>query len=155
MTFKDLQDDLIEEVGVILKDMVTTKADGTQAAGFTGYAYDLPVTMAGEDEEALFPFYIVKVLSGETKEDADWWHVGVDIIIGIHDDAPSLGHEHVMIAIQRVANRFVYDPGLAKKYRAEQDVKWFISDESPYPWHFGSVAITFSVGKIGRKEYYV
>ena len=153
MTFRNLEDALVTEVGVILKDVATTRADGAAAVGFSGYAYSLPVTMAGEDEDSLFPFYIVKTLSGRTDDDEDYWHVSADVVIGVHDDAPAMGHEHVLIAIQRIVDRFANDPSLGGRFRAEQDMEWVVSDDNPYPWHFGAVTITFSVGKIGRKYY--
>lgn len=57
-----------------------------------------------------------------------------------------------MNMIQDVVDRFVAEPLLNKKFRAEQDIEWAIQDEDTYPFYFGGVAISFNVPKIGRRE---
>jgi len=154
MTFKNLQDDLIEEVEQVLKDVVTTKTDGTEVWGIKGYRHQLPVIQTDEDDVSqYFPYFIVRFEGGETKEDNDPWHVSTQILFGIHDANASDGHEHVLICCQRVVDRFVSEPNL-KAYRADQNIEWAVSDDDTYPFHFGGVSITFSVPKIGRKEVY-
>ena len=155
MTFKDLQDDLIAEVEELLKDIVTTNANDEQVSGLKGYAHALPIVQSDdEDPEMFFPYFIVRFDNGETKDDDDCWHIAVDIVIGIHDMAYHGGHEHILIAIQRIVDRFAWDPQLDKKYRADQDIKWADGEDDTYPYYFGAVAITFSTPKIGRKADY-
>ena len=155
MTFKDLQNDLIAEVEKILSGMVTVNADGEEAAGLTGYAHNLPLAVGSDgDGEEYFPFFIVRFTGGSTEDDDDWWHVATDIIIGIHDKEYSGGLDHVLVAIQRIMDRFAQEPLLNKRYRAEQDMEWALNDDETYPYYFGGVTIKFSVPKIGRKEGY-
>ena len=154
MTFRNLQDALLEEVGVILKDMQSQTADDNKAVGFHGYAHTLPVMKSDEDdEEKLFPLYIVKIAEGKTAEDNDCWHVSADIILGVHE-MDGGGHEHILTAIQRIVDRFAAEPKL-KAFRADQDMTWQVGEEDSYPYYWGAVAITFSVPKISRRAAYV
>lgn len=153
MTFKNLQDDLITEVETLLKDVVTKDTDGNEVSGMKGYAHRLPITQSDEDDPAqYFPYFIVRFDNGRTRDDDDCWHVATDIILGIHSTETSNGHESILIAIQRIVDRFAWNPLLVKKYRADQDIQWAVGEDDTYPFFFGAVAITFSVPKIGRKE---
>ena len=155
MTFKDLQDDLINEITEILKDVVTTNANGEVVTGIKGYAHALPIVQSNdEDPEQYFPYFIVRFDEGRTRDDDDCWHVATDIIIGVHDMALHGGHEHILIAIQRIADRFAWDPQLDHKYRADQDIRWAVGEDDTYPHYFGALGITFSTPKIGRKADY-
>jgi hypothetical protein len=153
MTFKNLQDNLIAEVEKILKDIKTTDTDGKEVVGVKGYAHRLPITQSDEDDPAqYFPYFIVRFDTGRTRDDDDCWHVATDIVFGIHDRATSNGHETILVMIQRLVDRFAWDPLLDKKYRADQDIQWAVGEDDTYPFFFGAAAITFSVPKIGRKE---
>lgn len=152
MTFKNLQDDLIEEVEVILKDIRTKDPFGEEKVGVKGYGHRLPVIQSDEeDENQYFPFFIVRFDNGKTKDDDDCWHVATDIIFGIHDTSESGGHENILVIIQRVVDRFASEPGLKKKYRADQEINWAVQEDDTYPYYYGAVGITFSVPKIERK----
>lgn len=153
MTFKDLQDSLITEIETILKDIQTKDANGNEVEGIKGYAHLLPITLSGNSDPAeYFPYFIVRFSSGETKDDDDCWHVDTDIIIGIHEQDFSMGHEHVLIAIQRIVDRFANSPRIGN-FRADQNIQWALQEDDTYPFYFGAVAITFSAPKIGRKAY--
>ena len=154
MTFMDLEDALIDEVGVILKDMQTDTADGKHEVSFHGYRHSLPVVRSDDDdEEKLFPCYIIRIAEGETADDGDCWHVIADIILGVHESSGN-GHQHILIAIQRIVDRFAEKP-VMRAYRADQNIKWQAGEEDSYPYYFGAASITFSVPKIGRRSDYV
>ena len=154
MTFMDLEDALIEEVGVLLKDMQTDTADGKREVSFKGYRHELSMLLSDEDdEEVLFPCYIIRIAEGETADDNDCWHVIADVILAVHEKEGG-GHQHILIAIQRIVDRFAASPVL-RAYRADQDIKWQAGEEDSYPYYYGAVSITFSVPKIGRRSDYV
>ena len=154
MTFRNLQDELLSEVGVILKDMVSKTADDNKAVGFHGYAHELPILKSDEDdEEKLFPFYIIRIAEGTTQDDDDRWHVAADIILGVHETEGG-GHEHILTAIQRIVDRFAGTPEMGA-FRADQDMKWQAGEEDTFPYYYGAVSITFSVPKITRRVAYV
>lgn len=54
MTFKDLQDDLIAEIEELLKDVQTKNTDGEDVVGIKGYAHQLPILQADEDDPAQY-----------------------------------------------------------------------------------------------------
>ena len=154
MTFIELQNELITEVERILKDIRSDNTDDEEIVGVKGYAHRLPITQSDEEDAAqYFPYFIVRFNNAKTADDDDWWHVDTDIIIGIHDMALQDGHEHVLIAIQRIVDRFAEQPRMGN-YRADQDMQWAVAEDDTYPFYFGAVGITFSAPKIGRKEMY-
>lgn len=157
MTFKDLQDDLITEVEGVLKDMRTKNTAGDEVVGIKGYPHMLPIIHADEEDvDQFFPYFIVRYDSGKTEDDDDCWHVATNVIIAVHDDRPAGGHEHILVAIQRIVDRFAWDPQFAKKYRVDQKIQWAVQEDDTYPFYYGAVALTISAPKIGRKgEYYV
>lgn len=167
MTFNDLQNTLVSEVERILSEVQSKNTDDETVVGITGYAHRLPITQSAEDDPAqYFPYFIVRIDNGKTADDNDCWHVAVNILLGVYEsDVPQsddkeedlsivpAGHEQILTMIQRITNRFVNDPGLAQMYRADQDIDWAVGDDDTYPFYFGMVGITFSVPKIGRREY--
>ena len=156
MTIKNLQDDLILEIENVLKDITTKDKAGEPVAGVKGYAHRLPILEDDEeDPDRYYPYFIVRIDSAETEDDNDWWHVSVDIIIGIYDRSTYLGHETVLVIIQRILDRFVSDPKLKDTYRADQDPRAVVQEDDTYPYYFGGVGIKFSMPKIRRsKDYY-
>ena len=153
MTPLVLYDDLIAEVEDILKDVVTKNTAGEDVVGVKGYKYRLPlITADDEDESQFFPYFIVRLSGGKTEDDDSPWLVTADILLGVcENDKDVPGHEHIMVMIQRITDRFVAEPLLNKKFRAEQDIEWAVQDEDTYPFYFGGVEIKFIVPKIGRR----
>ena len=157
MTFKELQDDLIAEIEALLKDVRTKNTDGEEIIGIKGYPHMLPILQSDEDDPAqYFPYFIVRYDGGQTEDDDDCWHVSTNIILGVHETATENGHEHILVMIQRIVDRFAWDPQFAKKYRVDQKIQWAVQEDDTYPFYFGAVALTISAPKIGRKsDYYV
>ena len=153
MTPLILYDDLIAEVEDILKDVVTKNTAGEDVVGVKGYKYRLPlITADDEDESQFFPYFIVRLSGGKTEDDDSPWLVTADILLGVcENDKDIPGHEHIMVMIQRITDRFVAEPLLNKKFRAEQGIEWAVQDEDTYPFYFGGVEIKFNVPKIGRR----
>lgn len=169
MTIKNLQDELIEEVEKVLSEVQTSNSDDETVAGVTGYAHRLPITQSDEDDPAqYFPYFIVRFDTGQTEDDEDWWHITTSILLGVYDDgirekgtgeetdkttARADGNDSILIMIQRIIDRFTFDPALGAVYRADQKIDWAVGDDDTYPYYFGAVSITFSAPKIGRREY--
>lgn len=153
MTPLELYDDLITEVENILRGVVTKNTAGESVEGVKGYKYRLPlITADDEDESQFFPYFIVRLSGGKTEDDDSPWLVTADILLGVcENDKDIPGHEHIMVMIQRITDRFVAEPLLNKKFRAEQGIEWAVQDEDTYPFYFGGVEIKFRVPKIGRR----
>ena len=122
MTPLMLYDDLIAEVENILRDVVTKNTAGEDVVGVKGYKYRLPlITADDEDESRFFPYFLVRLSEGKTKDDDSPWLVTADILLGVcENDKDVPGHEHIMVMIQRITDRFAAEPLLNKKFRAEQ-----------------------------------
>lgn len=155
MTKKDLQDALVEETREILKDVWTRNFLG-EDAHVQVFPQRLPVMTEDEDDETeLFPYAIVRLGDAKTDGDEDPWHVTVDWLMGVYDDDRNgQGHLHILTMIERIANRFIAEPLLAKKYRAEQNIETALQDEDTYPFYFGGIEITFAIPKVGRRDKY-
>lgn len=153
MTPLELYDDLITEVENILRGVVTKNTAGESVEGVKGYKYRLPlVTADDEDESQFFPYFIVRLSGGKTADDDSPWIVTADILLGVcENDKEVPGHEHIMVMIQRITDRFAAEPLLNHKFRAEPDMEWAVQDEDTYPFYFGGVEIKFNVPKIGRR----
>lgn len=148
-----LQKDLLKEVTSLLGEMQFKNADGETVTGVTGYEQRLPqITEDDEDTSQFFPYAVARVTNWNTKDDTDPWHVTIDVLFGIYDDAKdSHGHEALMNMIEVVANRFVHEPLLAHSFRAEQNIDAELQDEDTYPYYFGGIEFVFTAPKIERK----
>ena len=108
-----------------------------------------------DDETKLFPYAIVRLGDAKTAGDEDPWHVTVDWLLGVYDDGRrGQGHLHILTMIERITDRFIAEPLLDNRYRAEQDMETVLQDEDTYPFYFGGVEITFSIPKVGRRDEY-
>ena len=154
MTFRDLQDALIKEVGKLLSEMHTVTADGKERVGFNGFPQELPQIFSDEESpEQFFPYYIIRIDSGRTQDDEDCWHVTCDIVLGVHEK-DGAGHLHILTAIQRIVNRFAETPRMGN-FRADQQIEWATGEGEGVPYYYGAVSLTFSVPKITRRGVYV
>ena len=153
MTKQDLQDALVEETKIILRDVYTKDSEGNDV-GVKVYAQELPEISEDEDDDAKrFPYAIVRVGDSKTDNDDDTWHVVVDWLLGVYDDdLKRQGHRHILIMSERITDRFIAEPTLNKMYRAEPEISTALQDENTHPYYFGGVEMTFSIPKIGRRD---
>lgn len=155
MTRKDLQDALVKETKELLKDVWAKNSLGEDVQAQV-FPQRLPVMTEDEDDETkLFPYAIVRLGDAKTAGDEDPWHVTVDWLLGVYDDErKGQGHLHILTMIERITDRFIAEPLLDHRYRAEQDMETVLQDEDTYPFYFGGVEITFSIPKVGRRDEY-
>ena len=153
MTILDLQESLARDVERTLKDVATTDAAGEKVTGVTAHKQQLPIIVSDEEDASqFFPYAIVKLVEGSCVDDGRPWVVTADVILGVHDeDTKNQGHEHIMIMIQRLIDRFAAEPLLDGKYWAQPNIEWAAQDADAYPYYFGGVRVTFSVPRIGRR----
>lgn len=153
MTFYEFQHDLLKEVEIILKDVICQTTGGEQTIGVKGYSQQLPVVLENdEDESKFFPYFIVRISDAATQDDEEPWIVTADILFGCYDpDKNQGGHEHIMIMIQRTVDRFLAEPLLCRKYRAQPNMEVALQDEDTYPFFFGGARIKFAIPKMGRR----
>ena len=131
-----LDDDLIAEVENILRDVVTKNTAGEDVVGVKGYKYRLPlITADDEDESQFFPYFIVRLSGGKTEDDDSPWLVTAHILLGVcENDKDAPGHEHNMVMIQSITDRFVAAHLLNNKFRAQPGLECAVQDEDTFPF---------------------
>lgn len=169
-----MQKAVAKEAERLLNGIMMVEADGSQSKyqfmlstdninveEFTDkvnvYLNRLPVVKGGvTDADPYFPYCIVRLISGETKEDDDYWHVPVVFYFGTFDGrTDTQGDEAIQVMIQTIANRFSARPAIERtRYRANQEMNWVIQEEDTYPYFFGSLMFDFLVPKVGREDIY-
>ena len=161
MVAADLQRELIDVITDVLSDIVTVKANGDTAVGFTGYPQFLPKLVNDDDtEDVYFPYFLVRISNGEVDENDGWplWRVSVTVLLGIHDDrTENQGHYSILTAITRITSHFDSTAVLGEarhiSYRCDSSkTAWALQDEDTYPYYFGAVSLQFWLPMMGRKE---
>lgn len=154
MTPIGLQNALIAEVEDLLKNFECDTVSGEKVSGVKGYKQMLPIVTQNDDEYSkFFPYFIVRIKGGETESDDEPWMVTASVFVGIIDENEAAdGHLQTLQMITRITNRFIERPVLNSTYRASQEIKWAIEEESTYPYYFGEVLFKFYTPKIGRSD---
>lgn len=152
MTKKEFLDALAEDVGHSLRDVYTKTVSGEEVP-VTIYKNRLPVILEDEDDESkFFPYAIVRLSEASTDEGKPWLQK-VYVLLGVYDDDPEgKGYMHILTMIERITNRFLEEPLLDHKYRAEPTINTDIQDEDTYPYYFGAIEMSFNLPKIERRD---
>lgn len=154
MTAQILQEELVKEIGVIFRDDLFKDSAG-EYIKMNVYEQNLPIR---QDEEAPdpIPYVIVRVETGQAKGGVEPQEVFVTLLIGyFDDDAGNNGHKGVLGIIQKIQERFMKEPMLAKQFYFMNDEQhpfdWALQDEESFPYFFGAASMTFATAAI-RKE---
>ena len=99
---------------------------------------------------------IVRVETRQPKGGVEPQEVFVTLLIGyFDDDAGNNGHKGVLGIIQKIQERFMKEPMLAKQFYFMNDEQhpfdWALQDEESFPYFFGAASMTFATAAI-RKE---
>ncbi len=169
----DLQKALAEEIEEITKDMPFRRY-GEEGDGFRikSFLQDLPIPKTSEshgefedenaDEAGVFPFpwAIVKLDTGFAAGPSERHRVNVIVVVGVYDDATDRsGYKGVMIALERIMERFSVRPLLAGKFTAVQldnnnMFRWSLQDEDTYPYYYGALEMAFEMMGTIREDKY-
>ena len=121
MTAQILQEELVKEIGVIFRDDLFKDSAG-EYIKMNVYEQNLPIRQ-GEDAPDPIPYVIVRVETGQAKGGVEPQEVFVTLLIGyFDDDAANNGHKGVLGIIQKIQERFMKEPMLAKQF-------YFMNDE--------------------------
>lgn len=154
MTAQILQEELVKEIGVIFRDDLFKDSAG-EYIKMNIYEQNLPIRQ-DEDAPDPIPYVIVRVETGQAKGGAEPQEVFVTLLIGyFDDDAGNNGHKGVLGIIQKIQERFMKEPMLAKQFYFMNDEQhpfdWALQDEESFPYFFGAASMTFATAAI-RKE---
>lgn len=152
MTKKEFLDALAEDIKHSLRDIYTKTITG-QDAPVAVYKNRLPIVTEDEDDESkFFPYAVVRLSESSTDEGKPWLQK-VYILLGVYDDdIMGGGYMHILTMIERITNRFLKEPLLDHKYRAEPLISSDIQDEDTYPYYFGAIEMSFNLPKIERRD---
>lgn len=152
MTKKEFLDALAEDIKYSLRDVYTKTITG-QDAPVTVYKNRLPIVTEDEDDESKFFPYAVVRLSEASTDEGNPWLQKVYILLGVYDDdIMGGGYMHILTMIERITNRFLEEPLLDHKYRAESLISSDIQDEDTYPYYFGAIEMSFNLPKVERRD---
>lgn len=152
MTKKEFLDDFVEDLKVALRDVYTKNTKGEEV-GVTVFKNRLPVvTEDEEDESQYFPYAIARLSDASTDEEKPWQQ-RVYVLLGVYDDdLKGSGYLHILTMMERITDRYLQEPLLNHKYRAEPKMSTDIQDEDTYPYYFGAVEMTFNIPKMERRD---
>lgn len=169
-----LQDDLVEELKIIFKDLRYKNPKG-ELSEINVFSQSLPIPGPAEPpeeeapeylEEGLgvtdpvkaedpYPYAIVRIGEGEIKSIDGKQTVTVLVILGAYnDDLKNQGHKEILNMIQRVYERFAKNAILAGKYEMTHPIIWSLQEEESYPYFIGGIALTFETLEIRREDPY-
>lgn len=112
-------------------------------------------TYAAVTVEDPYPYIIVRLDSGEIKEDGIEQTVTVNILVGvISRDYSNQGHKDVLNILQDIYERFSKNPILAGAYECSAIPSWALQEEASYPYFFGGMTMIFRTLKIFREDPY-
>ena len=151
MTAQILQEELVKEIGVIFRDDLFKDSAG-EYIKMNVYEQNLPIRQ-DEDAPDPIPYVIVRVETGQAKGGAEPQEVFVTLLIGyFDDDAGNNGHKGVLGIIQKIQERFMKEPMLAKQFYFMNDEQhpfdWALQDEESFPYFFGAASMTFATAAI-------
>lgn len=170
-----LQDDLVEELKLIFKDL-RYKTPGGELSEINVFSQALPIPGPAEPpegespeyleeglgatdpvkEEDPYPYAIVRIEDGKIETIDGNQAVTVLIILGAYNDSlENQGHKDILNMIQRIYERFAKNAILAQKYELIHPISWSLQEEESYPYFIGGVALTFNTLEIRREDPYV
>lgn len=172
MTARELQTALMEDLDELFKDSRFKTPDNRMLPP-KAYRQALPKRDA-QDEEAPFPYIIVRLDHGGIEATTDPHKVAVLLIVGIYDDAldesrepppeipdggeptwdtRNFGWEAVLEIMERIQAHFEKQPGLGQRgeFYFDGPFHWALQDEDSYPYYIGACELEFTLAA-PRKE---
>ena len=146
-----LQDFLVKEVKNLFKGFTLKNANGEEAP-LNVYPQYLPARK-GQKDTAHYPFVVVKLLSGEDPSEEDPNSCRVLFYCGIFDDNENYqGHKDCMNVMQKIYDHLTRHWVFDKKYEVQYPISWTLTDEDFYPYYYGGLETTWTVGKVTRQD---
>lgn len=119
MTKKEFLDDFAEELQKILRDVYTKNAKGEEV-GVSVYKHRLPVITEDEDDESkYFPYAIARLSDADTDEGQPWKQRFISCLEFMMMIWQGAGYLHILTMMERITDRYLKEPLLNHKYRAE------------------------------------
>lgn len=180
MTPLELQIALRKEIERITKDVPLLDLEGNPAK-LRAYMQELPIrTVQYEpeelkdaeemdyvandvmDENGAFPYCIVRIEDGETKNAFSAQYVRVILLFGVcYRDLDTQGHQVIANIFQRIQERFYKNAVLDQTFimrdeDGNQKMPWAHTDykDETHPYYFGAMGMTWCLPSIRREDDY-
>jgi hypothetical protein len=146
-----LQDYLVEEVKTLFTGFTLKNVNGEEVA-MNVYPQYLPAR-TGQKDTAYYPFIVVKLLGGDDPNETDPNQCRILFYCGVFDDAENYqGHKDCLTVMQKIYDHLMRNLVFGNKYEVEYPIKWALTDEDFYPYYYGGLETTWTVGKITRLD---
>lgn len=114
------------------------------------YEQDLPV--GNTDDDAVFPYIIVKLLEGGKDDEAEPHVVRVILVVGICDDSSDRQGYHDLLNIMRKIEMELFRNRILEgKYEIVFPFKWVLQDEDMWPFFYGAMETNWNIAFIDRE----
>ena len=126
------------------------KAPDGGTASMKVYKQQLPKLPLQDDEDEadgsdLFPFIVVRVMSGKIESPDASHEVTLLLWIGVFDDdLKNEGHDAVLEIIERVQQHYQEKPTLGAAF-FKDPFEWALQDEESFPFFYGGCSLTFQL----------
>lgn len=156
MTTLRLVEDLAEELGKVLRHLTFPNELAGESTPINIYRFGVPAEETSKNGKNKFPYVLILPEKGTIAGTMSPWTVKVRLRIGIFDgDRENEGKGHVLNVINDVCERFLRDPVLAGKYYAAEKITWGVDKKDKYPYHYGSVCLSFETAVIRRENEFL
>lgn len=151
MTPTLLQNCLVEEIKILF-DGFLLKNSEEELVPINVYLQYLPTKKREEDAD-FFPYIVVRVEDGEEEIAEDSAQCRVVIITGICDwDENYQGYRDVMNILEKMRQHFLKKRIIDNRFEIQGKLKWAINQEEAYPYFFGGLDTTWSIGKLNMED---
>lgn len=152
MTPITLQDALIERMREVFKEVYLKNANSEQV-NINIYPQHLPKKDTAD--VSLYPFILVKLLTGKTKSTGKNQDVNVGFIIGIYDESNDYqGHRDCLMIVNKLMKSIVEYPAIDDKFMlTDENIEWEIPDEDTFPFYLVGIHTTWSVPSATRSGW--
>lgn len=114
-----------------------------------------------EDEEGVeefFPYCIVKLDSGNSKDSDSAHMIKTTLIVGIFDDSEKAdGYKSILNIFEDIRYRFRTNPILDKRYICNDEISWALADEDEdtYPYFCGGMYLDWQAAELRREDPFI
>jgi hypothetical protein len=113
------------------------------------YPYNLPEKKT-EDDEAHFPFFLVKPATGKAIQDEE--SVVIAFVIGVHDDNENKqGFAEILNIIEKYKNHLMYQKYIGG-FELIYPLEWAMQEDDEHPFYYAGIETNWKIRKMSQKE---
>jgi hypothetical protein len=146
-----MQDCLVNELETLFYGF-TLKNVNNEDSPLHIYPQGLP-SRKNQNDTSHYPFVVVKLIDGEDPGEEDPNTCRIFFICGIYDPSENLqGHKDCLNILQKIYAHLARFRVFDKKYEVQYPFNWNLTDEDYFPYFYGGIETTWTVGKITMQD---